>query len=117
MNRIGSSNIACAQLVAELREALAIDRVVLVEAPEVEPVAAELRGQPARALVFQHAAHLREQHRFVAQIAGGGARRQLGVRHARPQEVAQPARERVIGQRRDARARRVRRAASADAAD
>ena len=47
-----------AQLVAELGEALAIDRVVLVEAPEVEPVAAELRGQAARALVLQHPADL-----------------------------------------------------------
>ena len=35
-----------AQLVGELREALAIDRVVLFEAAEVEPVAAELGRQP-----------------------------------------------------------------------
>ena len=64
-----------AQLVAELGKALAIDRVVLVEAAEVEPVASELGGQPARALVLQHPADLGEQHRFVTQLAGGRAGR------------------------------------------
>ena len=42
------------QLVVERREAAAIDAVVLLEPAEVEPVAAELGGQPPHAVVAEH---------------------------------------------------------------
>ena len=59
MNRTGSSNIASRSSLLKHGEALAIDRVVFLEAPEIEPVASELGGQPARAFVLQHPADLR----------------------------------------------------------
>ena len=63
-----------AQLVAELRKALAIDGVVLLEAPEVEPVAGELGGESARPLVFHHPADLGGEDGVLVQIAGGRMR-------------------------------------------
>ena len=66
-----------AQLVVEAREPLAIDAVVLLEAAEVEPVAAELRGQAADAVVAQHAPGLRDEHLRLVQVAGGGMGQQL----------------------------------------
>ena len=58
-----------AQLVVERREALAIDGVVLFEAPEVEPVAAELGRQAAHARVLQHPPRLAHEHLGPLQLA------------------------------------------------
>ena len=88
-----------AERVVEALEPLAVDAVVLFEAPEVEPVAQELGGQCAGAAVAQHASGLGDEDFGVTQIAGGGLGHQLGVGHARPEEVAQAARQGVVRQR------------------
>ena len=49
--------------------------------------------------VAQHAPHLRGEDRRIAQRAGIGGAPQRGVRHARPQEVGQPRRQFVLGDR------------------
>ena len=97
--RIGSSNIASPQLVVERREPLAVDAVVLLEAAEVEPVAGELGRQAADAVVLQHPPGLGGEHLGLVQVAGRGVGQQLVVRHARPEEVAQPAGQGVVRQR------------------
>ena len=51
-----------AQLIVEARESLAVHGIEVFEMAEVQPVAAEFRGEAARTIVFQHAAGLREQH-------------------------------------------------------
>ena len=66
----------------------------------IEPVRRELRGQPARSRIFQHPPGLRGQNVGSCQIARSGMFQQLFIRHAGPQEVAQPARQRVRRQRR-----------------
>ena len=86
-----------AEVVRESGEALAVDAVVVFEAPEFEPVAAELGGEAFGAVVFQHAASLREQDDGILQIAGCGVLQQFLVRHAAPEEVAETAGEGVAG--------------------
>ena len=103
--RIGSSNIARRSSSLKRREPLAIDAVVLLEPAEVEPVAAELGGQAADAVVAQHPPGLGDEHLGPVQVAGGGAGQQLLVGHARPEEVAQAAGQGVVRQRPDARPR------------
>jgi hypothetical protein len=61
----------------EAGEALAVDGVVLLEAAEVEPVAAELDGQAAGTVVLQHAPGLGGEHLGPVQVAGRGVREQL----------------------------------------
>ena len=98
--RIGSSNIACAQLVVEAREPLAVDAVVLLEAAEVEPVAAELGGQAADAVVAAASAGpaaASTSGRCRSPAAAWASSSRVG--HARPEEVAQPAGQRVVRQR------------------
>ena len=85
-----------AQIVREGGEAFAVDGVAFLEAAEVEPVAAEFGGEPARAVVFQHPTNLRAQHGIFPQIASGRTRQQRFVGHRRPEEIAQPAGKRVI---------------------
>ena len=84
------------------REPLAVDAVVLLEPAEVEPVAAELGGQAADAVVAQHPPGLGDEHLGAVQVAGGGPGEQLVVGHARPEEVAQAAGQGVVRQRLDA---------------
>ena len=73
-----------AQLVVEGREPPAVDAVVLLEAPEVEPVAGELRDLAADAVVAEHAPGLGREHLGLVQVAGGGVGQQLLVGQARP---------------------------------
>ena len=93
------------QLVIECREPRAIDAVVLLEAAEVEPVAAELGRQAPDAIIVQQPPRLGHQHPGSAQVTGGGTRQQRRVGHARPEEIAQAAGERVIRQWPDGGAR------------
>ncbi len=86
------------QLVVERREPAAVDAVVLLEPAEVEPVAAELGGQAAHAVVAEHSPGLGRQHVGLVQVARLGVREQLLVGHARPEEVAQPAGQVVVRQ-------------------
>jgi hypothetical protein len=71
-----------AQRAVEAREALAVDGVVLLEAAEIEPVAAELERQSAHAIVLEQAARLGDEHRGNVELAGGGMGEELGVGHA-----------------------------------
>jgi len=66
----------------------------------IEPVRRELHSQPAGSRIFQHPPGLRRQNLGFRQIARRGMLQQLFIRHAGPQEVAQPARQRVRRQRR-----------------
>ena len=116
MNRTGSSNIASPQVVVEARETFAIDGVVFLKTAEVEPVAGELRRQAARTFVFQHPAGLRDQDIRLLQIAARGQPQKFLVRHARPEEIAQPAGQSVAGQRLRAPVRSLRPADFVDAA-
>src|SRR5262245_24486938 len=84
-----------AQLVSEFRKAAAIDAVVLFEATKVEPVAAELDGQAADAVVKPYPPRLRRENFRLKQIARPRVRQKLGIRHAGPEEVAQAAGELV----------------------
>ena len=88
-----------AQLVREAREPLAVDGVVFLEPANVEPVAGKLGRQAPGAPILQHSPGLRGEHLGLVQIAGRGMLHQLFVRHARPEEVAQAARERIVGER------------------
>ena len=90
------------QLVVERREPAPVDAVVLLEPAEVEPVAAELRGQTAHAVVAEHPPGLRREYRRLVQVARRGVGEQLVVGHAGPEEVAQSAGQVVIRQRPDA---------------
>src|SRR5258708_1825724 len=60
-----------AELVREAGEALAVDAVVLFEAAKLEPVAGELGGQPAHAVVAQHPPRLGDDYRRLMQVACG----------------------------------------------
>ena len=97
--RMGSSYIAWRSSLVKLGEPLAVDAVVLLEAAELQPVAGELRGQAADAVVAEHAPRLRDEHLRLVQVARGGVGQQLVVGHARPEEVAQPAGQGVVRQR------------------
>ncbi len=88
-----------AQFVGEGGEALAIDTVVLLEAAEVEPVAGELGRQAAHPGIAQHAPRLGLQHLRSVQVSRCRVRQQFVVGHARPQEIAQPTGQLIIGQR------------------
>jgi predicted nucleic acid-binding protein len=59
-----------AQIVIETGKALAIDRIVLFKAAEVEPVAGEFQRQSSRAVILQHTAGLRHKDIRLLQIAG-----------------------------------------------
>ena len=80
----------------KLGKAIAIDGIVFFETAEIEPVAGELDSQTARAFILQHAARLRDQHLGLSQIALAACSRSSSIRHAGPEEVAQPAGE-IVG--------------------
>ena len=88
-----------AQGVVEGGEADAVDGVVFLEAAEVEPVAAELDGESADAVVLDHALRLGGEDFGTMQGAGIGTREQGGIRRAGPEEVAEAVGEGVIGER------------------
>jgi hypothetical protein len=90
-----------AQIVVKLGKRSRSTEVDRFEAAEIEPVAAEFGGQPAHAVVFQHAARLRQQHVGPLQIARRGVRQQFLVGHAGPQEITQPAGQFVPAERAD----------------
>src|SRR5436190_2243609 len=87
-----------AQFVVETLEALAVHAVVFFEAPEIEPIAAELGGKSADAIVLEHPPRLRQEHFALMQIADLRVRQEFRVRHAGPEEITEPAREFVVGQ-------------------
>src|SRR5207253_2682555 len=87
------------QLIAKRRKTAAIDAVVLLEAAEIEPVAAELHGQTSNAIVRQHSPGLCGENLRLMQVAGRGAHQKFGIRHARPEEVTQSAGQFVIAER------------------
>ena len=87
--------------VGELGEPAGIDALEPVEAVEPQPLAEELRREPARLRVAQHPAGLALQLRGLPQPAPGGRRAELLVGHRRPEEEAEPAGELPVGQRHD----------------
>src|SRR6185312_3732111 len=87
-----------AQAVGEGREAVAIDAIVVFELAELEPVAAEFRGEIANLIVLHHAAYLREKYDGILEIAFGRVRDEFVIRHAAPEEIAQAARQFIIAQ-------------------
>ena len=86
------------EVVLELRELVAVAREGF-ERAELQPLAAEVLGERTRLRIAQHPADLEREDLRVAQRPGVGGPPQLGVRHARPEEVRQARRQLV---RRDA---------------
>jgi hypothetical protein len=85
------------QVVGELGEPRAIDRVEVCELAEVEPVSAELDGQSSCPLVVEHAPRLSGERHGVAQLACCSEVEQRLVGHARPKKIAEPAGQGVVG--------------------
>jgi hypothetical protein len=56
-----------------LRKPIAVHAVVRFESPDVEPVTAELRRQPANARVALHPPRLDQEDLGIVQVAGRGA--------------------------------------------
>src|SRR4051812_49039881 len=79
------------QLAVEAGKPLPIDRIVLLESSDIEPLADELRREILDAFVLQHPLRLRGQNVWPTQLAGGSFRQQLGIGQAGPQEITQPA--------------------------
>ena len=77
----------------------AIDAVVLFETAKIEPIAAEFDREGPHAIVAQHSSRLSEKDFRSAKVARGGMAQEFLVGHGRPKEVAQTARQSVIGQR------------------
>ena len=75
-----------AQLVVEVREALAVGLDAL-QRPQLQPLAGEVARQLAGARVAQHALRLCLEVARVAQLAGARRLEQLLVGHRAPQEV------------------------------
>ena len=78
------------QVILEIGEAIAIagDRF---EGAELQPLPAELFGERVGFGIAQHAPDLCGQHFWIAKRPGVRDPSQFCVRHARPQEVGQPA--------------------------
>ena len=87
---------------------LASGRVVTPERGDAQPLAGEVLAQSAGARVLEHPPDLLLEHLRVGQAVPAGQLQQLLVRHRRPEEVRQPRGERVIAQRVDAVAVRLR---------
>src|SRR6266478_240269 len=85
-----------AQIVAEIREALAIDAVELLKSADIEPVAAKLDRQAPDFPVGHHALRLSQQNIRPMQLALGGTGYQPIIRHARPEEITEPTGELII---------------------
>ena len=89
-----------AQVVGELGEAVAIDGVALVEAAEIQPVAAEFQRQGANARESRSMRWVcAAKHLGPMQIARSRVRHQFVVRHAGPEEVTQAVCQIVIRKR------------------
>ena len=71
-----------------------------IEIMDVQPLASKLGGQAAHASVGEHTPGLLRQYVGRAQRAGGRRGAEFFIRFGRPQEVAQPAGEFPIGDRR-----------------
>ena len=101
-SRTGSSNIAWRSSLVNAGEALAIDRV---RAPGSGGSRASCRRTPPRGRAPADPSSIRRAWAAITprlvQIAGGGARQQLVVRQARPEEVTEAAGQRVVGERLD----------------
>ena len=89
------------QLVVEGGEPRSIDAVVLFKAAKVEPVAAKFGRQATDSVVSEHAPSFGQQHWGLMKLAGRRSGHQCFVGHARPEEIAQPACQGVIGKRPD----------------
>ena len=92
------------EVVLELGELVAVAGERF-ERAELQPLAAEVLGERPCLRIAQHPPHLEGEDLRVAQRPGVGGAPQLGVRHARPEEVREPRRQLV---RRDAVRRRRR---------
>ena len=96
MKRIGSSNMASRSSLLKAGKRSRSTELFVLEAPEIQPVAAELDGETARPLVFQHAPGLRRAERRASRrspAAACASNSSSGM--LRPEEIAQPARQRI----------------------
>src|SRR5437588_384582 len=77
---------------------LRIDTAVAVELVKTEPLAKELSGEPSGFWIAQHAANLRSDLAFLAELASRRRPPQLVVGQRRPEKIAQPRGQLPIGE-------------------
>src|SRR3954470_6520279 len=87
-----------AQFIVERRKAVSVHAVMFLESAHIEPIACKFNGEVPHARIIQKPAGLSNDDFRVMQIASDSLREQLFIRHAGPEEIAEPAGERVIGQ-------------------
>ena len=91
MKRIGSWNMASRRSLLNVGKRWRSTELLVSNWRKSSQLPVNSVARPLDAVVLQHAPRLRQQHVGLLQVARRGMAQQFRIRHAGPQEIAQPA--------------------------